>query len=145
MTTIDRTTADDAVFAARLAGVEAADADPDGTIEKIARAISDADHAPEVGTSPPWDELFPEFQDHYRRLALAAIHALQAPAEFDPSAALRRCEALADYWVRAADEWEPTLADWQTTSRAQCRRMRAAAADLRAALAAPAVSSGGAE
>ena len=123
MTTTDRTAEPDAAFAARLAGVEAADADPDSTVEKVARALWDADHGIHHGHRRTWEEAVEDEPDTYRRQALAAIHALQAPAEFDPSAALRRCEALADYWVRAADEWEPTLADWQTTSRAQCRRM----------------------
>ena len=84
MTTTDRTAEPDAAFAARLAGVEAADADPDGCVEKVARAMWDAFPARELLGA--WDEQSERDKTPTRRAAMAAIHALQAPAEFDPSA-----------------------------------------------------------
>lgn len=53
---------------------------PDDRVETVAQAISDADHAPGVGFAPPWNELWPEIQDHFRRLAAAAIAADPSPA-----------------------------------------------------------------
>lgn len=79
----------------------AADVAEDATVERVARAISDVDHAPEHGSSPPWDEIEPEFQDNYRRLARAAVAAMP-PAD---EALRERVEALADRWQGQVDRY----------------------------------------
>jgi hypothetical protein len=98
MTTTDRTTEPAGVFDAHLARWEAAEADPDGTVERVARAIYEAE---EAGDWPEderraWVDVWPGAQGHYRRLAAAAIDALR-PAPDAP-----RVESGAARELRAA-------------------------------------------
>jgi hypothetical protein len=71
MTTTDRTTEPAGVFDALLARWEAAEADPDGTVERVARALHKADP---VAWACGWPC---SRSNHYRRLAAAAIAALR--------------------------------------------------------------------
>lgn len=76
----------------------------DDTVERVARAMWEV--APPVGVIGPaksWDEALPPFRDQFRRVAQAAIDAMKAPEAFDPIAALRRVEALADHWDTVGD------------------------------------------
>jgi hypothetical protein len=79
MTTTDRTTEPAGVFDAHLARWEAAEADPDGTLERVARAIYASDN-PGVGVKY-WDDETSGLREEYRANARAAIAALRpAPA-----------------------------------------------------------------
>jgi hypothetical protein len=75
MTAVDRSTEPADVFDAHLARWEAAEADPDGTVERVARAICSA------RSEIPWEAQAGWQQRHYGRMAAAAIDALRpAPA-----------------------------------------------------------------
>lgn len=89
MTAADRTAEPDATFAPLLESWEAreaVDAAEDARVEVVARAMYAAagDDAPSWRT--PWGELPEHRQDTWRRLALAAIHALSTP-QVDTAAA----------------------------------------------------------
>jgi hypothetical protein len=134
MTTTDRTTEPAGVFAAHLARWEAAEADPDGTVERVARAIWLASNPaiPMVLTPEQIDSTWRHAQTvpmtaEYRQIAAAAIAALR-PAPDAPRDA--RLAAVLDL----ADELELTAHD-EEASRAVA--MWEAADRIRAAVAAP--------
>jgi hypothetical protein len=103
MTTTDRTTEPAGVFAAHLARWEAAEADPDGTVERVARAIWLASNPaiPMVLTPEQIDSTWRHAQTapmtaEYRQIAAAAIDALR-PAPDAPrvdEGAVERVRAL---------------------------------------------------
>jgi hypothetical protein len=79
MTIVDKTAEPAGVFDAHLARWEAAEADPDGTVERVARAIYASDN-PGVGVKY-WDDETSGLREEYRANARAAIAALRpAPA-----------------------------------------------------------------
>jgi hypothetical protein len=83
MTTTDRTTEPAGVFDAHLARWEAAEADPDGTVERVARAMWESERIDVCGRDRccTWESIDDERRASYRRLAAAAIDALRpAPA-----------------------------------------------------------------
>jgi hypothetical protein len=72
VTIVDKTAEPAGVFDAHLARWEAAEADPDGTLERVARAIYDSDN---FGTD--WEGESEHLRDDYRINARAAIAALR--------------------------------------------------------------------
>jgi hypothetical protein len=72
VTIVDKTAEPADVFAAHLARWEAAVADPDGTVERVARALHHDWHPEE-----DWDAIPDSVRGYYRRLAAAAIDALR--------------------------------------------------------------------
>lgn len=70
MSTVDRTAEPGTAFDAALAGWEAAVADPDGAVERVARALSAAEGYGHISHA---------FADYFRRQAQAAIDAMKAP------------------------------------------------------------------
>jgi hypothetical protein len=91
MTIVDKTTEPAGVFAAHLARWEATEADPDGTVERVARAIWDEALATAFLVVDPSEQ---KRQERYRRLAAAAIDALR-PAPDAP-----RVESGTVYGIR---------------------------------------------
>jgi hypothetical protein len=122
MTTTDRTAEPADVFDAHLARWEATEADPDGTLERVARAIYESDN---LGID--WEGEPEHLREEYRINARAAIAALR-PAPDAPRDA--RLTAVLDL----ADELELTAHD-EEASRAVA--MWEAADRIRAAVAAP--------
>lgn len=74
---------------------EARPADPDGTVEKMARAMYE-EAARDLPNAVPWEEIHDASKQTYRRLAIAALQVVKAPAGDPHTAAIRRIEALAD-------------------------------------------------
>lgn len=102
--TTDRTAALDAVFAARLAPIEAAPADEASCVETVARAIWGATMRDEV-TARDWRcALTEDDREFYRAQASAAISAMRPAAGVrDAEAALARVEALAEEYAERVE------------------------------------------
>lgn len=92
MTAVDKTTASDAEFRARIAPFEAADEPVEVVVEKVAQALWEED-----GGDVRWVALAPDshMRSRYRRLAAAAIAAMPTRRAEE---ALRRVEELATEW-----------------------------------------------
>ena len=97
-TPTDRSTATAAEFDAVLARVEAAEADPNSAVEKVARAMVAVG-----GIEDTWDFCREEVRVAYRALAQAAVDALKAPAP-ETDEALRRVLADLTEAVGRGDE-----------------------------------------
>jgi hypothetical protein len=100
MTTTDRTTEPADVFDAHLAHWEAAEADPDGTVERVARAL--AIDLAESQRHPQPERYFEMYADLYRKYARAAIDALR-PAPDAPRVDDDGCDWNQGYAAAMAD------------------------------------------
>jgi hypothetical protein len=137
MTTTDRTTEPAGVFDAHLARWEAAEADPDGTVERVARVLWERQYG-----TVPWDELSPTTPTRttWRDHAAAAIDALRPAPDAPRDARLTAVLDLADQWEAEAkrhDDAEPINTDGLMRMILAARSCRTHARDLRAAVAAP--------
>jgi hypothetical protein len=118
MTTTDRTTEPAGVFDAHLARWEAAEADPDGTLERVARAmwIAEGRHPDDWGNTSL--TAFLAKQDHLRYLAATAIDALR-PAPDAPRVESPRSSDLRAYCYQCHHAW--TAHDDGTDDGDYCR------------------------
>jgi hypothetical protein len=96
MTTTDRTTEPADVFDAHLARWEAAEADPDGTLERVARAMCEADRH-------DWEHTSKGFAEYWRRLAATAIEALR-PAPDAPRVDDEQDNVWTRIWVMETED-----------------------------------------
>lgn len=72
-----------------VAAWEARPADPDGLTERMARAMWESQRSHYVRAVPTWEQALPSFRREYRRLAVAALQVVKAPAG-DPHPAVQR-------------------------------------------------------
>jgi hypothetical protein len=138
MTTTDRTTEPAGVFDAHLARWEAAEADPDGTLSRVARAmwIAEGRHPDDWGNTSL--TAFLAKQDHLRYLAATAIDALRpapdAPRDARLTAVLDLADELEAEAQRQVDVYPP---DSDALPAVVGRSWVNAARQFRAAVAAP--------
>jgi hypothetical protein len=118
VTIVDKTTEPAGVFDAHLARWEAAEADPDGTVERVARAIAESEDAHTAFGFPcrcgwmaefgrGWEERVARHR--LAAKAAAAIDALRpapdAPRVDEGAAVAMTTDEAAEVMVRKADHW----------------------------------------